>query len=493
MTNMTADKANTLVWFRSDLRVQDNQTLVAACEHAVGEGRLVRAIFIVTPKQWQWHDVAPIQLDFIERQLNQLALELASLGIPLDVCHLDTFEQIPAYLQQYVKQWQVDSVFASSEPEFNECQRDLAVAAKVHLTLYQQHCLLAPLSVRNLAGKMYKVFTPFAKKWREIARAKPIHTLAPPSAIAAPLIVTEQIQFKCEKVCSNAWPIGEDAALAQLREFALTKAADYKASRDFPAIDGTSQISPYLAIGMLSSRQCIVAILSHYPDVFVHDESPGRCWLNEIIWREFYRHLLVAFPRLSKAQSFNRLADNIVWRNNTTEFKAWCDGRTGYPLVDAAMRQLNQTGWMHNRLRMVVASFLTKHLLIDWRWGERYFRQKLIDGDLAANNGGWQWSAGTGCDAQPYFRIFNPISQCEKFDPTGEFTRNYLPELESVDLKLIHKLKIPTQAQLFTGNGYICPIVEHKLARQRALIELAVMKRGNNLMAAVDLDKEIFG
>ncbi|PKG55366.1 deoxyribodipyrimidine photo-lyase [Shewanella sp. GutDb-MelDb] len=490
---MAAEKVNTLVWFRSDLRVQDNQTLMAACEHAVSKGLLLRAIFIATPQQWLQHDVAPIQLDFIERQLNELAVALAALGIPLDVYHLNTFDDIPAYLKQYVEQWQVDSVFASSEPEFNECQRDLAVAAKVNLSLYQQHCLLAPLSVLNLAGKMYKVFTPFGKKWREIARSKPIHTLVTPNAIAAPIRVTEPVRLQCAKVCSKAWAVGEHAALAQLREFALTKAADYKAFRDFPAIDGTSQISAYLAVGILSSRQCIVALLSHYPDALVHDESPGRCWLNEIIWREFYRHLLVAFPLLSKAQNFNPLADNIVWRNNETEFKAWCDGRTGYPLVDAAMRQLNQTGWMHNRLRMVVASFLTKHLLIDWRWGERYFRQKLIDGDLAANNGGWQWSAGTGCDAQPYFRVFNPISQCEKFDPTGEFIRNYLPELKGVDLKLIHKLKIPTQAQLFSDSHYICPIVDHKLARERALKELAAMKRGNNPVAAIDLDKEIFG
>ncbi|WOT05760.1 deoxyribodipyrimidine photo-lyase [Shewanella youngdeokensis] len=492
MNDLVSKQAHTLMWFRSDLRLQDNQTLVAACEHAAREGRSVRAIYIATPTQWLIHDVAAIQLDFIERQLNQLAVQLAALGIPLEVRHLDTFSLIPAFLAQYIQQWQVDRVFASSEPEFNECQRDQAVAAKVSLVLHQQHCLLAPLSVLNLSGQMYKVFTPFAKKWREMARAKPIQTLNAPNAMTKPIATPEPIVLDVPKVSSKAWAIGEEAALAQLRLFAMTKAAEYKASRDFPAIDGTSHISAYLAVGILSPRQCVVALLSHYPDALVHDESPGRSWLNEIIWREFYRHLLVAFPRLSKAQNFNQFADNVHWRNNETEFKAWCDGLTGYPLVDAAMRQLNQTGWMHNRLRMVVASFLTKHLLIDWRWGERYFRQQLIDGDLAANNGGWQWSAGTGCDAQPYFRVFNPITQCEKFDPTGEFIRSYLPELASVDLKLIHKLKIPTQEQRFTDNHYIAPIVEHKFARVRALTELAAMKRGGSAKA-VDLDKEIFG
>lgn len=196
---MTASKANTLVWFRNDLRVQDNQTLVAACEHATAERRLVRAVFISTPQQWQQHDVAPIQLDFIERQLNQLASELAALGIPLDICHLDTFSDIPVFLTQYVGQWQVDRVFASSEPEFNECQRDIAVAAEVNLTLYQQHCLLAPLSVRNLSGEMYKVFTPFAKKWREIARANRIQTVDAPNPIAAPLIVAKKLSCNVKK------------------------------------------------------------------------------------------------------------------------------------------------------------------------------------------------------------------------------------------------------------------------------------------------------
>ncbi|MDB2386187.1 deoxyribodipyrimidine photo-lyase [Shewanella sp.] len=491
--NMTIKAANSLVWFRHDLRVQDNQNLVAACEHAKRAGHSVRALFIATPMQWQQHDVAPIQLDFIERQLNQLAVSLAELGIPLDVYQLDSFQQIPDYLAQYTRQWQVDYVFASCEPEFNEQQRDLAVAKKVQLVLCQQHCLIAPLTVLNLSGEMYKVFTPFAKKWREVARRNAIYCAATPMPIGAPLLITDNITLDCDKVSSHAWAVGEAAALTQLRQFALTKMADYHANRDFPAIDGTSQISAYLAIGVISPRQCVAALLSHYPDALSDDQSPARSWLNEIIWREFYRHLLVAFPRLSKCQNFNPLADNIAWINNPREFKVWCDGNTGYPLVDAAMRQLNQTGWMHNRLRMVVASFLTKHLLIDWRWGERYFRQKLIDGDLAANNGGWQWSAGTGCDAQPYFRVFNPISQCEKFDPTGEFIRKYLPELESVDLKLIHKLKIPNQAELFSDRSYVYPIVEHKFARTRALKELAAMKRGAGQVARVDLDKEIFG
>ncbi|MCK8043796.1 deoxyribodipyrimidine photo-lyase [Shewanella sp. 1CM18E] len=497
--------SHALVWFRHDLRLDDNQSLVAACQHAAEHQGAVRAIFVVTPKQWASHDVAPIQLDFIERQVNQLAIELAELGIPLDIFHAEDFEAIPALLSQYINTWKITKVFATSEPECNEQSRDYAVIeAGIQLELSQQHCLLPPLSVLNLSGEMYKVFTPFAKKWRQIAKQDPVQTLPRPEPIAAPLPTPNYVEFNCTKIDSGQWQVGEQTAQAKLRQFALDKVADYQASRDFPAIDGTSQLSAYLAVGIISPRQCLQVLLSHYPDVLVHDESQGRCWLNELIWREFYRHLLVAFPKLSKRANFNALANNIKWRNNPREFQAWCEGRTGYPLVDAAMRQLNKTGWMHNRLRMVTASFLTKHLLVDWRWGERYFRQKLIDGDLAANNGGWQWSAGTGCDAQPYFRVFNPISQSEKFDPTGAFIRKYLPELDGVDLKLIHKLKIPAQVDIFVDTAYVSPIVDHKFARARAIDVLSAMKKGaeaippgldgqSNHVKSVDLDKEIFG
>jgi deoxyribodipyrimidine photo-lyase len=224
--------------------------------------------------------------------------------------------------------------------------------------------------------------------------------------------------------------------------------------------------------------------LYYYPDALINEASPAKTWLNELIWREFYRHLLVAFPRLSRGQNFNLLGKNIQWRNDADEFSAWCKGQTGYPIVDAAMRQLNQTGWMHNRLRMVVASFLTKHLLIDWRWGEKYFRQHLIDGDLAANNGGWQWSAGTGCDAQPYFRVFNPMAQSSKFDPDASFIKQYVPEVANWPLKTIHQPQsvansVPS-ASLFdqAQPEYPSPIVEHAMARKRAIEVLSSLKKG---------------
>jgi deoxyribodipyrimidine photo-lyase len=208
-------------------------------------------------------------------------------------------------------------------------------------------------------------------------------------------------------------------------------------------------------------------LLQRHPDILHASDSGHFVWLNELIWRDFYRHLLYHFPRLSQEQNFNQKYNSMQWLNNKSHFSLWCQGQTGYPIVDAAMRQLNQTGWMHNRLRMIVASFLTKHLLIDWRWGERYFMSKLIDGDLAANNGGWQWAASTGCDAQPYFRIFNPIRQSERFDLKGAFIRKYLPELKDVPDNKIHFPHDFIEASAM--QCYWPAMVDHKAARARAL------------------------
>lgn len=483
-------------WFRQDLRLADNQAFTAACEWVKQQQSSLTAIYIATPRQWESHDVAPMQLDFIERHVNLLAQGLASLGIAFELIQLDTFEQVPDFLTRYCQQRAIGQVFAGSEPEYNERMRDEAcLNAGVPLTLTEEHCLLPPLSVLNLAGEMYKVFTPFSRKWRELAARRAIYTLPVPAPLSPVLPMPAPISFTAHTVSSAQWAAGEGQAKRLLQDFIKQKVQDYKQDRDFPAIEGTSHLSPYLALGVLSPRQCVAALLQAFPEVIVEDTSPARTWLNELIWREFYRHLLVAFPSLSKNHNFNRQADALEWRNDPQEFAAWCEGRTGYPIVDAAMRQLNQTGWMHNRLRMVVASFLTKHLLIDWRWGERYFRQHLIDGDLSANNGGWQWSAGCGCDAQPYFRIFNPMNQSEKFDPDGSFIRKYIPEIASWSIKQLHltaktssfeaqgshvqgDLLTPAVNEYQRQCAYPAPIVEHSAARVRALTVLGVMKKG---------------
>ncbi|WP_133407647.1 deoxyribodipyrimidine photo-lyase [Parashewanella tropica] len=470
-------KPNSVIfWFRNDLRISDNQALTQAKEYADKHQSPLHAIYLATPTQWQQHDQATIQLDFIERQLNELSTSLAQLGIPLSVFDVNDFQgQINWFITQREAGF-IEQVFAGSEPEWNERQRDNQLLENgFPITFTKEHCILPAGKVNNQHGMMYKVFTPFKNRWREIMQEVQVQPLSKLTAFAEP-IQAQTITLNCEKTSSEQWPVGEKAAHQLLSQFCKQHLAKYGEQRDFPALHTTSQLSPYLALGILSPMQCLAALLAEFPNAIV-EKTPAETWLNELIWREFYRHLLVAFPKLSRNQNFNPLANHIQWRNNPSDFQKWCDGQTGYPIVDAAMRQLNTTGWMHNRLRMIVASFLTKHLLIDWRWGEQYFRQKLIDGDLAANNGGWQWSAGTGCDAQPYFRIFNPMEQSKKFDPDAKFIKDFIPELAHIDAKKLHQANSRTDTGYLISAEYAPAIVEHKPARERALSYLSVMKK----------------
>lgn len=468
------------IWFRQDLRITDNQALTAAVKMARQQRLPLKAVYIATPVQWQRHDVGPRQLDFMQRHLRCLQQALAMLGIELSLWCCDTFEDVLPLWQQQLEQQRAVAIFSGREPEINEQRRDQQLLdAGLPLNLTDEHCLLAPGSVRNQSGEMYRVFTPFFKRWREMASRKAFVPLPPPAPLASAISVPAPITLPVALGNSESWRAGEGEAKQRLQQFVLQAAEDYAQQRDFPAIDGTSSLSPYLALGVLSPRQCLVTLLATFPEAIVDDTSPARTWLAELVWREFYRHLLVAFPHLCMGVSFNPLGSDIQWRQADEDFAAWCEGRTGYPIVDAAMRQLNQIGWMHNRLRMIVASFLTKHLLIDWRRGERWFRRQLLDGDLAANNGGWQWSAGTGCDAQPYFRIFNPMTQSEKFDPDASFIKRYVPEVADWSLKQIHHPEQRSHAQLFTVSDYPLPIVEHSAARARALDRLSVLKKAN--------------
>ncbi|BDY04811.1 deoxyribodipyrimidine photo-lyase [Ferrimonas sp. YFM] len=457
-----------LIWFRKDLRIEDHPALSAACE---GDSAPV-ALFISTPEQWREHNMAPIQIDLMERAVNTLATQLAQLGITLHHLALARFDQVPLALKQFCQEHGVTQIHASAEPEFNEQQRDQQVIdAGLTLHLHQGHCILPPGSVLKEDGTSYRVFTPFRRAWMSRLRGQDRTPLPPPSgwpAVAPPT----RIEFETAKESSALWPVGPGTAQRVLDRFIGQRMDAYHLDRDRPDKEATSALSPYLALGMISPNSCLHAVLSRAPHAT--QEQPGGpfTWVNELAWRDFYRHLLVSWPKLSKGRNFNRLADKVQWEQNSAAFEAWCQGRTGFPLVDAAMRQLIQTGWMHNRLRMVTASFLTKNLLIDWRHGERWFSQHLVDGDLAANNGGWQWSASTGCDAQPYFRIFNPVSQSKKFDPDGAFIRSYLPELNDLSDKEIH---LPSESA--RPENYPAPIVDLPDSRRRALERFAVMKR----------------
>lgn len=306
-----------------------------------------------------------------------------------------------------------------------------------------------PGAVQRNAGGPYTVFTPFSRAWL----AKPPHDPLPRPARLQGVSKATSIRMptmgdlglgRCDVPFPEA---GEKAAQQLLRSFAAKNLRSYDSLRNFPLADATSHLSPHLRFGTISPRTVLAAARR----VRAEDPSSKKqvdVFISELIWRDFYKQILWEFPHVAE-RSFRPAYDELVWENKTELFQAWCEGRTGYPIVDAAMRQLNQTGWMHNRLRMIVASFLTKDLLVSWQWGEKYFMEKLFDGDLAANNGGWQWAAGTGTDAQPWFRIFNPSSQAERFDPEGKFIAKYLPEADSLT--------------------YPAPLVDHATQRVRAL------------------------
>ncbi|PKG38475.1 deoxyribodipyrimidine photo-lyase [Psychromonas sp. Urea-02u-13] len=451
-----------IVWFRKDLRIHDNPALTLACQNGP-----VTAVYFVTPLQWQQHDVAPIQIDFIEKSINQLAYSLATLGIELIVETVDLFDDIPDALATLCKKLNASQVFANSEVEVDEINRDIKVQQQgIDLQIFQADCILNPGQVLTQQGTMFKVFTPFKINWLKQVQALDLSPYCKPAAqnAASEIIIPTAFTIDRPKKDSAYWLASEDAAQTHLVDFLDQFVEYYHLKRDFPAKQATSMLSPYLALGLISTKQCLHALLLRFPDALDNAKNGVSTWVNELVWREFYRHIMVLNPNLGKGDNYNKLGNQIQWQNDPKLFKAWCEGKTGYPLVDAAMQQLIQTGWMHNRLRMVCASFLTKHLLIDWRWGERFFKQHLIDGDLASNNGGWQWAASTGCDAQPYFRIFNPIIQSQKFDPNGQFISIYNQALAHLSDKQIH----------FPVN----PIVEHKVARLTALQLFSVLKKG---------------
>ncbi|KAB0478601.1 deoxyribodipyrimidine photo-lyase [Vibrio chagasii] len=464
-----------ILWIRRDLRIHDNPALVSAIENGVSI-----AVFISTPQQWYQHHLAPIKADFIFRHLKQLEAELADLGITLLHLKATDFDDQAKQLTELYQQLGSQVVFANSEPEADEQARDQQlISSGINLKTSDCDVMLPLGSVLNQQGEMFKVFTPFKNAWLKEVQAKGIQ--CSPAALASnnnaktelpdnlqTLQLASDYDFDFPHVDSSRWPLSQDVLGNVIPNFLANKVNDYAHLRDIPSIKGTSGLSPYLAIGAVSPRWLAIQLIQQQPDLLFDTQLPAFSWLNELIWRDFYKHLMFHHPKLVKGANFQQKYNGLDWYQDHPNFKAWCEGKTGYPLVDAAMRQLLDTGWMHNRLRMVVASFLTKHLLIDWRWGERFFMDHLIDGDFSANNGGWQWASSTGCDAQPYFRIFNPITQSEKFDPKGIFIRKYIPELKNIPDKHVH---FPHDyiAKNGINSEYWQPIVEHKEARLRAL------------------------
>jgi len=470
-SRQTPSHEKSLVWFRRDLRDYDH----AALYHAFKYSEQVYCAFVFdTDILDHLTDKADRRVEFIWESVRELKAALQAKGGDLITLHGSAQQEIV----QLANSLQVQAVFTNHDYEPSAIARDANVAAQLQ-TLnivfhhYKDHVIFEKDEVLTLAGKPYGVFTPYKNMWLKTINdfyIKPYpvdaygHKLAKPDSNE--LQSLEGISFKRTNLASMRLPTGMTGGLSLFNDF-KGRMHRYKDTRDFPAIKGVSYLSVHLRFGTVSIRHLVREALQEA-------NAGAQTWLSELIWRDFYVQILHHHPRVASGNAYKSEYESLSFPNDKVLFQAWCDGKTGYPLIDAAMRQLNSTGFMHNRLRMVAASFLVKDLLIDWRLGERYFAEKLIDFDLSANNGGWQWAASTGCDAQPWFRIFNPITQSERFDGSGKFIRKYIPELAKCNDKEIHTpWLIPTQRlqdlNLIIGKDYPAPTVDHAIQRNITL------------------------
>ncbi len=470
----------TLVWFRSDLRTLDNTALHHACKVSAAESggdAGVVAVYLISPGEWGAHDYAPVKVDLILRTLPLLSQALEKLHVPLLIRTVSTPSEVPGCLLMLAREHRCGTLFFNKEYEFNEVARDAAVCSameragiKVHACTDQS--LIEPGEVRTGEGRAYTVFTPFKKNCYRMLSERGVQAWpAPkkqPGLPCRPDLVPGHVAGWRSTVPAALWPSGERHAARSLDAFIESRARTYTVDRDLPGTDGTSRLSPYLTIGSVSPRQCVAAAIkanSTSGNGFESGEEGLTNWITELLWREFYIHIVHAFPRVCKHRAFQPATEAIRWSDNEEHFDAWKVGRTGVPIVDAGMRQLRAEGWMHNRVRMIAAMYLTKNLFIDWRRGERWFMQNLVDGFLASNNGGWQWCASTGTDAAPYFRVFNPVSQSERFDPDGSYIRRYVPELRDITGEAIH------------DPSRLPPLARARIEYPPMLVELAESRR----------------
>lgn len=457
------------IWFRNDVRLIANPALSSASQ-VNGQQRDIPALLLLCPQQMKAHDWAPIKWDLLCRHLDSFVQDAAAKGVSLTIEVVDSWANAAKSVKRFAQKHELTALHYNAEYPVYEQRRDRAVTAVLeeHGVAVKRHhgSLVVPPVITTQAGNIYQKFTPFSRAWREYVKQHGIpRANALPKREAVTPATIPVVDYPRRD--SSAWPVGEKAVQQALREYLTTQVADYAAERDIPSLDSTSRLSPYWELGLLSPWQAVSSMAEMSPEFPAGLNKGADTWLNELIWREFYLHLMQHVPRLSYGKAFLQHTDAMQWHQNQTLFEAWCNGETGYPIVDAGMRQLASEGWMHNRVRMIVAHFLVKDLLIDWRWGEKFFMQNLIDGNFAANNGGWQWSASTGTDAAPYFRVFNPTLQSEKVDPDGSYIRKWVKQLKDCPAKQIHAPAAWLKQQ--GRDDYPTPIVDHKQARERFL------------------------
>jgi deoxyribodipyrimidine photo-lyase len=449
-------------------------------------------VYIVSPQDYQAHATSAVRVDFELRTLAVMKEDLAELNIPLYVKTVEDRKAVPGHLMEKWKAWGAKHVFCNIEYEVDELRREVKLVKSclkegISFTAVHDDVVVPPETLVSGAGKQYSVYSPWFKAWVRYVHEHP-HVL---NASPPPASNDETAKQKFNEIFSallptappnkllsdeekdrflHLWPSGEHEAHARLARFLQEKVTKYKDTRNLPAARSTSSISHHLSCGTLAARTAIRAARDANTAKRLDAGNPGvMTYISEIAWRDFYKHVLAHWPFVCMNKPFKYEYTNIEWEYNDEHFAAWKEGRTGFPIVDAAMRQLNEMGYMHNRCRMITASFLAKDLLLDWRMGERYFMERLIDGDFASNNGGWGFSASTGVDPQPYFRIFNPLLQSEKFDAEGEYIRRWVPELREVVGKAIHDPHGRGATKQVEKAGYPRPIVDHKQCRERAL------------------------
>lgn len=457
-------------WVRRDFRLFDNPTLHRALQQA----DQVVPLFVLDETLLYSRYAGEKRIAFMLEGLKRLDQDLRNIGSRLVVRRGNPVAEI----WRLREECSADQIFAEEDYSPYARKRDRLVGQEMPLNLVSGLCVYHPTLVTKADGSPYTVYTPFRKRWEGLGPVKRDHLLQSPRHVPTPDNI-ESVPIPEAPFGPGLVPFQPGELEAERRLFKFVVGPDagvyrYRDARNRPDIEGTSQLSPYLRWGMLSPRRVAVAAYQAMGDAGSDEHRKhAETWLSELIWREFYISILFHFPDV-RTQSFRAEYNSIDWVNDKDQFAAWSTGRTGFPLVDAAMRQLVATGWMHNRCRMVVASLLVKDMLIDWRYGERFFMQHLIDGDPAANNGGWQWTAGTGTDAAPYFRIFSPVTQAQTHDPHGSFIRKWVPELAKVPDAYIHDpARMPSDLQesigCRIGHDYPAPVVDRTMARQRVL------------------------
>lgn len=474
-------------WFRRDLRLSDNAALAVALKHY---GQVI-PVFVFDPSLLHSPNTSPARLAFLSRCLEDLDTRLRQYGSRLVLRVGKPEEELP----RLALEAGAAAVYFNRDYTPYARKRDAKVETRLRaqgllVQSFQDVILVEPGDVLSKAGAPYTVYAPFLRAWNGFLEAHPVTSVVTPverlrlmdvRLLQLPSALLEVPTDTPQAHKMGQWRHlvgGELAGLERLKWFVNQEnqlgIMGYALQRDFPGLNATSRLSPFLKFGAVSIRTVysLVAALREQP--VSQEEGQGiATWVKELAWREFYNHVLAFFPQVTQG-AWKRKYANVSWQDNERFFEAWCIGQTGYPLVDAGMRQLQREGWMHNRARMVVAMFLTKDLLLSWQKGERYFMQQLIDGDLAANNGGWQWSASTGTDAQPYFRIFNPIKQSQQFDPDGAYIRRYIPELSQVPAPFLHmpwtmSKDDQRRSGCHIGQDYPAPLVDHAMQRERAI------------------------